>query len=107
MRRDVVFSGDERSPVVLGLSIFREIIGEGIKMGLSNFLLGGEGIHFISNLKLIIDSRIWASGYSVVVRTGFDSDNISDDFIIEINIDNLLAEIVLDEVGQFLESVVG
>ena len=68
-------------------------------MGLPNFLIGGAGVYFISNFKLIILSGICTSGNSVVIRTSSNSNHIANDVIIKIYINDLLTKIILYEVG--------
>ena len=97
--RDIVFPGGDGGAVVFSLGVFREVVGEGVKVGLPHFFLSGGGINHIGDDQLIELGRIGASLNPVVVGTGFDSDNISDDAVIEVDIHNLFAEIVLDEVG--------
>ena len=75
-------------------------------MTFPNLLVSGAGINLISNFELIVLSGIGASSNSIVIGAGGDSDDISYDDIVEVDINNLFTEIVFNQVCKFLECVV-
>lgn len=75
-------------------------------MAFPDLFLCGRGVDLIGDFELVVLWGIGASLHSIVVGAGGNPDNIPDDVVVEMNIYDLFAEVVFNQLCQFFESSV-
>lgn len=104
---DEVLFGEDTGSVGLCAGKFRKIVRERIEMRLPSHLSAYTWISLVNNRKHEVLTGIVTTLHPEVGRTSGYSDLITIDETIEIDVDDLFAEVILDEIDKNSEAGVG